>query len=110
MTSAGTPVRPALAGTPLERSASGLDLCVHCGICMQACPTYLVLEDENDSPRGRLMLMRGAVEGDLDITDPALTSHIDRCLRRLCAQRAYGPDYHQRHRGVRSGVRKNKVQ
>jgi glycolate oxidase iron-sulfur subunit len=47
---------------------------------MQACPTYLVLEDENDSPRGRLMLMRGAVEGDLDIADPALTSHIDRCL------------------------------
>jgi glycolate dehydrogenase iron-sulfur subunit len=79
MTSA-TPVRPALAGTPLERSASGLDLCVHCGFCMQACPTYLVLEDENDSPRGRLMLMRGAVEGDLDIADPALTSHIDRCL------------------------------
>ena len=47
---------------------------------MQACPTYLVLEDENDSPRGRLMLMRGAVEGDLGIADPALTSHIDRCL------------------------------
>ena len=47
---------------------------------MQACPTYLVLEDENDSPRGRLMLMRGAVDGDLDIADPALTSHIDRCL------------------------------
>ena len=80
MTSASTPVRPALAGTPLERSASGLDLCVHCGFCMQACPTYLVLEDENDSPRGRLMLTRGAVEGDLDIADPALTSHIDRCL------------------------------
>ena len=80
MTSAGTPVRPALAGTPLAKSASGLDLCVHCGFCMQACPTYLVLEDENDSPRGRLMLMRGAVEGDLDIADPALTSHIDRCL------------------------------
>src|SRR5688572_5759128 len=80
MTSAGTPERPALAGTPLERAASGLDLCVHCGFCLQACPTYLVLEDENDSPRGRLMLMRGAVEGDLSITDPALTSHIDRCL------------------------------
>src|SRR5688572_4604609 len=47
---------------------------------MQACPTYLVLEDENDSPRGRLMLMRGAVEGDIAIDDPALTRHIDRCL------------------------------
>lgn len=80
MTTHATPERPALAGTPLEKSASGLDLCVHCGFCLQACPTYLVLEDENDSPRGRLMLMRGAVEGDLGINDPALTSHIDRCL------------------------------
>jgi glycolate oxidase iron-sulfur subunit len=75
-----TPARPALAGTPLERAASGLDLCVHCGFCLQACPTYLVLEDENDSPRGRLMLMRGAVEGDIPVDDPALTTHIDRCL------------------------------
>jgi len=72
--------RRVLAGTPLDESASGLDLCVHCGFCLQACPTYLVLEDENDSPRGRLMLMRGAVEGDIPIDDPALTTHIDRCL------------------------------
>ena len=72
--------RTALVGTPLGDSASSLDLCVHCGFCMQACPTYLVLEDENDSPRGRLMLMRGAVEGDIAVDDPALTTHIDRCL------------------------------
>jgi glycolate oxidase iron-sulfur subunit len=64
----------------LDRAAPGLDLCVHCGFCLQACPTYLVLEDENDSPRGRLMLMRGAVEGDLALDDPALITHIDRCL------------------------------
>ena len=80
MTTSVTPRRPAVAGTPLESAASGLDLCVHCGFCLQACPTYLVLEDENDSPRGRLMLMRGAVEGDLAVDDPALTTHIDRCL------------------------------
>lgn len=72
--------RTAVAGTPLGNAASGLDLCVHCGFCLQACPTYLVLEDENDSPRGRLMLMRGAVEGDIAVDDPALTTHIDRCL------------------------------
>lgn len=76
----GASHRAALAGTPLGTSAAGLDLCVHCGFCMQACPTYLVLEDENDSPRGRLMLMRGAVEGDIAIDDPSLTTHIDRCL------------------------------
>lgn len=80
MTTTATPRRPAVAGTPLEAAAPGLDLCVHCGFCLQACPTYLVLEDENDSPRGRLMLMRGAVEGDLAVDDPALTTHIDRCL------------------------------
>lgn len=80
MTSASAGSRTPLAGTPLGTSAAGLDLCVHCGFCMQACPTYLVLEDENDSPRGRLMLMRGAVEGDIAIDDPALSTHIDRCL------------------------------
>jgi glycolate oxidase iron-sulfur subunit len=80
VTAGATRQRTALIGTPLGDSASGLDLCVHCGFCLQACPTYLVLEDENDSPRGRLMLMRGAVEGDLAVDDPALTTHIDRCL------------------------------
>jgi glycolate oxidase iron-sulfur subunit len=80
MTTVAKPTRQALAGTALGTAAPGLDLCVHCGFCLQACPTYLVLDDENDSPRGRLMLMRGAVEGDLAIDDPALVSHIDRCL------------------------------
>jgi glycolate oxidase iron-sulfur subunit len=80
VTTDATPRRPAITGTPLETAASGLDLCVHCGFCLQACPTYLVLDDENDSPRGRLMLMRGAVEGDIAFDDPALITHIDRCL------------------------------
>lgn len=74
-----TPARP-LAGTPLDDAAAGLDLCVHCGFCLQSCPTYLVLEDENDSPRGRLMLMRAAVEGDIDLRDASLRRHIDQCL------------------------------
>ena len=78
MTSTALPV--VTHDSPLGRARSGLDLCVHCGFCLQACPTYLVLEDENDSPRGRLMLMRGAVEGTLSIDDPALTTHIDQCL------------------------------
>jgi glycolate oxidase iron-sulfur subunit len=69
-----------LAGTPLAVAESGLDLCVHCGFCLQACPTYLAARDENDSPRGRLFLMRSALDGDLPIDDPAMTSHIDRCL------------------------------
>jgi glycolate oxidase iron-sulfur subunit len=54
--------------------------CVHCGFCLQACPTYLALGDENDSPRGRIFLMRSLAEGDLALDDPSVHTHIDRCL------------------------------
>ena len=70
----------AIPGTPLADARAGLDACVHCGFCLQACPTYLVLEDENDSPRGRLDLMRALVEGTLPTSDPDVRAHIDRCL------------------------------
>ena len=70
----------AIPGTPLGDASGGLDACVHCGFCLQACPTYLVLEDENDSPRGRLVLMRAVVEGTLPVNDPDVRTHIDRCL------------------------------
>ena len=75
-----TPLPCALPGTPLDAAKSGIDACVHCGFCLQACPTYLALEDENDSPRGRILLMRGLVEGTLTPTDDAVRTHIDRCL------------------------------
>ena len=76
-----TAARPcALPGTPLAQAAAGLDACVHCGFCLQACPTYLALEDENDSPRGRLVLMRGLLDGDVQLTDPVVQRHMDRCL------------------------------
>ncbi len=69
-----------IPGTPLADARAGLDACVHCGFCLQACPTYLVLEDENDSPRGRLDLMRALVDGSLPLHDPDVRTHIDRCL------------------------------
>src|SRR6266850_69458 len=58
----------------------GLDACVHCGFCLQACPTFLATGDESDSPRGRIELMRGLERGEIAATDPALFYHLDRCL------------------------------
>jgi glycolate oxidase iron-sulfur subunit len=70
----------AIPGTPLADASAGIDACVHCGFCLQACPTYLTLEDENDSPRGRIVLMHALVEGTLAVGDPDVRTHIDRCL------------------------------
>ena len=70
----------ALPNTPLADAREGLNKCVHCGFCLQACPTYVVLEDENDSPRGRLLLMRSLLEGSLQTEDEAVRGHLDRCL------------------------------
>ena len=70
----------AIPGSPLSDARAGIDACVHCGFCLQACPTYLSLEDENDSPRGRIVLMRALVDGSLPVTDADVRTHIDRCL------------------------------
>ena len=53
--------------------------CVHCGICLPQCPTYRVLGQELDSPRGRLYLMRAAAEGRIGLTD-TFGRHLDLCL------------------------------
>jgi glycolate oxidase iron-sulfur subunit len=70
----------ALPGSPLEQERAGLDACVHCGFCLQACPTYLALEDENDSPRGRLLLMGSLLEGTVAPNDETVGRHLDQCL------------------------------
>jgi len=58
---------------------SELHTCIHCGLCLTACPTYRTLKVEPDSPRGRLYLMRGLAEGRIAPSDP-LVGHLDRCL------------------------------
>lgn len=53
--------------------------CVHCGLCTAACPTYLETGNENDSPRGRIYLMRAVTDGRIELTD-SVTRHLDLCL------------------------------
>lgn len=56
-----------------------LKICVHCGLCLEACPTYRVLKNEADSPRGRILLMRGVQEGRISMTN-TVRQHLDACL------------------------------
>lgn len=53
--------------------------CVHCGLCTAACPTYLETGNENDSPRGRIYLMRAVTDGRIELTDK-VAGHLDLCL------------------------------
>lgn len=53
--------------------------CVHCGLCLNACPTYVELGTEMDSPRGRIYLMKQLEEGTLPLTDD-VARHLDLCL------------------------------
>ena len=64
----------------LAREEDKILACVHCGLCLEACPTYVATGDENDGPRGRIYLMRAVEEGKLANTSKAFERHIDRCL------------------------------
>ena len=59
---------------------TALDPCVHCGLCLPACPTYTATGDESDSPRGRIVLMRSLERGEIPAQDEGLRTHLDRCL------------------------------
>jgi glycolate oxidase iron-sulfur subunit len=56
-----------------------IDKCVHCGFCLATCPTYVLWHEEMDSPRGRILLMKIAAEGEAQIT-PQWVQHFDTCL------------------------------
>ena len=61
-----------------EAMANAISACVHCGFCLPVCPTYRVLGEENDSPRGRIFLMKDVLEGSLPLADAL--PYVDRCL------------------------------
>jgi len=69
--------------TPLIAMA---DRCVLCGLCLPHCPTYALLRDENDSPRGRVVLMRGLFDHRLAAGDARLALHLHRCLGCLACE------------------------
>src|SRR5512135_1707762 len=69
-----------------DAMARAVQTCVHCGFCLAACPTYLEFAQEADSPRGRIVLMKHVLEGELQ---PAVAqAHIDRCLGCLACEPA----------------------
>lgn len=61
-----------------EVMAHAIEACVHCGFCLPACPTYAVLGEEMDSPRGRIFLMKEVLEGSLPLEETL--PYLDRCL------------------------------
>jgi glycolate oxidase iron-sulfur subunit len=68
-----------LANPEIAEANGILETCVHYGFCTNTCPTYVLTRDENDSPRGRIDLIRAMLEGG-GTPDPKTVYHLDRCL------------------------------
>ena len=80
----------------MQSSEKILRTCVHCGFCTATCPTYLLLGDELDSPRGRIYLMKDMLEGNKPAT-PQVVKHIDRCLSCLSCMTTCPSGVHYMH-------------
>lgn len=61
-----------------EAMAAAIGACVHCGFCLPTCPTYVTMEEEMDSPRGRIFLIKEVLEGRLDVA--LALPYTDNCL------------------------------
>jgi glycolate oxidase iron-sulfur subunit len=85
-----------LADPATARSEAVVRKCVHCGFCVATCPTYVLLGDERDSPRGRIYLLKNMLENDQTPT-PETVLHVDRCLSCLSCRTTCpsGVDYEQ---------------
>ncbi len=81
---AADPHAPAAHAPAQPNPGAGIDYqrfldCVHCGLCTAACPTYVELGNENDSPRGRIYLMRAVTDGRLELNHE-VRRHLELCL------------------------------
>jgi len=85
-----------LADPQIADSEKILRTCVHCGFCTATCPTYVLLGDELDSPRGRIYLIKDALEQERPAS-PELVKHIDRCLSCLACMTTCPSGVHYMH-------------
>ena len=85
-----------LENPKIARANEILRSCVHCGFCTATCPTYQVLGDELDSPRGRIYLIKDMLENDR-VPDEKTVRHIDRCLSCLACMTTCPSGVHYMH-------------
>ncbi len=100
---------PTITDTAPDRlHAEDLARCVHCGFCLQACPTYVITGLETESPRGRIQLARALAEDNIEVT-PKLTAHFDLCLGCRACETACpsGVPYGRIIEGARAVVQKS---
>jgi glycolate oxidase iron-sulfur subunit len=85
-----------------------IDQCVHCGFCLPVCPTYVLWNEEMDSPRGRIYLMKLAADGKSDM-NPQWVSHFDSCLGCMACMTACpsGVDYGKLIEATRAQIERN---
>src|SRR5919108_1004744 len=85
-----------LADPGVAASEPILRKCVHCGFCTATCPTYVLLGDELDSPRGRIYLIKDMPENDRPETADVV-QHVDRCLSCLACMTTCPSGVHYQH-------------
>ncbi len=85
-----------LADSNTAEAEKILRTCVHCGFCTATCPTFVLLGDELDSPRGRIYLIKDMLEGDKPATEKVV-KHIDRCLTCLSCMTTCPSGVHYMH-------------
>src|SRR3954447_16088539 len=85
-----------LADPDISEADKILRACVHCGFCTATCPTYVLLGDELDFPRGRIYLIKDMLENDRP-ADAEVAKHIDRCLSCLACMTTCPSGVHYMH-------------